>query len=494
MAQVTQDIMCGWLVDDKYIPVDHIELIRTAREAYLPTGHWDKKVGKIMWPGGPSPARIWLLLRKLDLDQLDLNGFHKIDFSCGYNKVECRNMIISKEPINVTPSGAISPGLVDNSVYMVEFADMRWLAMNPYFANPATNRHYNVLAPDAGFTKYYTDSLTVTGDTYTWQGVLDDLWDALNVSELSQSPLLPFTPHSYPENLRFIGVPAWAAYNEVLRRLSCMFVLKPDSTTLIVQQGVTDDAWTAIETKYKNDVMYDGEYKQIIRGKVPSKVRVIFHKFAKHYGSEQTTNATTYQWTTKQIYTVDILESEVATDVTDKVQPGSTAYIWDDMRAEVDFNDNVINTQNLFNRARERATDYYRTVFTGGDRMYRSYTGVIAEDGVYPGSQVAAVAWVDDNYLGPRTEVVRYPLMVRVIEEEARWDEIYDQDIHDHFKHPDISRPTFPNYPIHEQLVRLVSSVPDAETGLYDAYVRRYDPDTNLWYDAEQCWVVDPNA
>lgn len=459
---------------DSYPVLEPEQELRNA-EARRLSAPWANRANSYRCQSGPAPGRGWLLMLRRNLDALDKDGLHTLTFDDGVGvgrQAEIQDLVFIRAR-NVSPGFPADP----DAAYLVEVADARYLAQNVFFANPI-NKQYNVRAPSAGQT-YYTDSLNA-GVAWTWQTMLDNLWAAVNVPQLGTSPVLPVTPDGAPEGWKFIGTPAWEAYNQVLERIGCVFTLDPtvSQSGAVVQLGAASTALTTAQTAFADRLLLDDEVIESVRGKVPAKVRVFFHRFHTHYGTEQTTIATAAQWSTTPVQVVDVTDP----GATVGVQLNSFAALYDDLPAIVDFSGTVTNSAALTTRATERAADYYRQVNTGGDLLHKTYSGIINDDGFLPGPRLAGVAWLlfSDGY---KTEVVDAPQMLAV-SDTGQW---HLSHMPENLLPPDLGRKTYPNYPQTQQLLRVAGTTGTAD--IYDGFVERFDPSGLTFSDAEAAWL-----
>ncbi len=314
-----------WTIDGKYAAVtQNWQIAAECRRLGYPTW-WEQKAGTATLTLGRSPGRIWCLLQKHDIDQMQVDGtfdqLHTLVLGCGQDSVTFVNLVVVPHPVCITPGlGATGRGS-PNSTYLVELADPRYLAQNRYYSNP-TIRQFNVLAPDSGWvtgtgnqtfvalaaTAFYASSLN-SGAIWSWQGVLDTLWADINVAELGSSPQLPISPDGVPNNLKFIGISAWDAYNQVLERLSCAFAYWPDGTTSIVQKGTTNPAFTTALARFDGQPWspYDEVPPDVVRSKVASQVVVYSHTLYEQYGQEAVLPANSTQWSTRTpLYSITV--------------------------------------------------------------------------------------------------------------------------------------------------------------------------------------------
>jgi hypothetical protein len=438
----------------------------------LPTD-WVGLPNRFMASVGPSPGRGWLLMRLNELNALNQNGLNDLTFTDNSNGIVTIKDLIFVRADCLTPSYTGST----DAVYLVDVRDCRHLAQNEFFANPAFAQ-YNVRAP-GGSQTYYAESLK-SGSPFTWQQILDDLWNNwVNVPELGSSPQLGTTPNGTPEGFRFWGVPAWQAYNEVLARIGYGFVLNPtvSKSPSLDQLGGSDTPLTSAQGRLDNSRFLDDYSIEGVRAKVPSQVIVCFQMVYLAYGAEPSTIAATGNWASTPLH-----KENVSTGAPSGTESGSTATLFDDMPALVNFDGSLNNASALTARAAERAADYYRYTYTGGARMRKTYIGIQNDPGLMPGLQVSAIAWKD---VGTRyvTEVVRYPALVG-IDDRGGWKL---PPACQQLQTPDLARQSFPLYPPAVHLVKIVAVSSVAH--VYDATVTRVNPSDLSTSTVESCWA-----
>lgn len=450
---------------------------------------------------GELPGRGWFLIARGDLNKLNLNAPISVtfddEFPGGNGKVTLNNLIITKDPKNLTP------GTPDDTVsfFLIEVADARHSLSDPFLGH-ATSRQYNLRAPAWG-GQYYESSLN-SGSTFSWQDMVSDLWDLMSV-QLGENSTLPVTPGGTPEGWNFQGDNAWDALCRVLGRLSCAVRFDPVATSnqfSIVRVGDDDAATDAIINAAigAGRLMFDSEYQPITLGKIAGNVRVYFHTTFLQYGTEQTTPRTMLdQWLSTSTY-VDVDGQLAGSDTT------LSHVIWDDLPALFDYTFTLTNSAALQARALERAVDYYDSLLSpGGDRVYQVFSGIIPT--LKPGPTLKGVSYRqdqqgigDDASMGEMrggaliTEIMNYPFY-SVDASKGSFQVVADYTENDIRGNTSDQRsylgPQFPIYPPLLQILRVTG----APTGsLYPAVVETLNPDTLLYIDRESVWAFDINA
>ncbi len=443
-----------------------------------PTGF--DRANSFLCPLGKAPGHGWIILRRRDMNALNLNGLHiltlQLDPEVGATQTQrFRNLVICKEPVNLDPGlGANDP----DSVYLVEVADARWRCQNPTF-KIALDKAYNVRA-QAYQSDSYSYSLN-TGVAWTWATMLADIWSVL--TPLGAWPGLPagVTPASAPDGWEFRGVSAYDALNIILARIGCALRADLSLTTgqfSIVQVGAVDTAADQALARAAGRKIHDGEYLDIVRGKTPYGVRVFFHRREKNYGTEQTTPSGSGQWQGNAVYHVDITGPVSSTAEASTWQP-----LWSDLPAIYDDAGAITNAAACSASAQELSDNFYRMLrSSGGLRLWHRYSGLL---NLTAGSDLKGVAWVV-NELGIYTEVIRHPFLF-LEPTDAGWVEHFEDATKLHS--PDF-RPSWPNYPHLLQTIKLNAATVDG-SNRYDVLVQQSQPDSLGWADKEAAYALN---
>ncbi len=478
--------------------VDAAEERQNVAAENTPTTPGFAKTNSFAVPAGPEPARGWVLVSRIALDTLDLNGRHTLTFAFRNNSgvitqsITWQNLVIAREPSTV--DSALVPAAPE-TVCLVELADVRHLLKNtmPPYNGPTILTQYNVRAPAyqgaTDDTKYYASSLNA-GAHWTWSTMIGDIWATMSV-ELGSFPGLPFSPDGVPEGWYFQGVLAYDALTEVLTRIGCE--LKPDLTQAsglqfgIVQIGAADatsDA-TLAAAELANLKIFDAEYQSQYLGTVPYGVKVLFHRQEDYGGVEQTGIQTSAQWITSNVYSVPVVGP-----YSSYTESGIYAPIYDDLPAIYDVSNAITNAAACATRAAERSADYFR-MYTGlgGGRLWKRYSGLLS---ITAGSTLKGVRWiaqgdVPGSEVGIFTEIIRTPSLWLGISDGGQWQDCCASATKLHT--PNL-RPAWPNYPVVAQVIELSSATINAD-GCYPATVEKRDASGGTWVDKENCWGLD---
>lgn len=394
-----------------------------------------------------------------------------------------------------------------NSLCLARFADPRWLLKNPAFA-VTCNKRYNVPAMAWGPGHYHDDSTDADGDPWTWETMLEDLWDLMgedlgtgSASILGAWPDLPtepdtlidYEPDGIPENWNFVGVSAYAALNMVLRRINCQ--LRYDPTKLLTQGAFTivkvgnpDLTFTtAIRRLEVTHEIEDDEPKESLFAQAPYGVRVFFHVQPQYHGTQQTVTKDQFQWAGgQQVHSVDI-----DGPYTDYVPADIYHPIWDDMLAVRDFEGEITNEDALEDRAQERSDQFYEQLIgDGGAMMYRSYSGPQL---LLPGSLCKGVAWLQDDDGGWVTQTVNHPLKMVKVEAWGEW-----TDASTGLQPPNL-RPSMMPYPPNTVPVFIRDSAGEtcgsgSSKPLYSGVIQHNNPLTCEVLSECVVWVTDRNG
>lgn len=310
---------------------------KECRDRQLPTD-WFGTCNLFEVPLGKGPGRGRILLRKSDLDRIDLTADHDLNLSDPAGNVVPLKSITLLRATCVDPGAAASPG----AVYLCELVDRRW-----HLARVPVDLGFNVRNYDG--TDYLPESLLI-GAPYTWQKVVNTLAvTTLGLPDLT----LPFSPDEPPENLIYFGGWAWDALCDVLARLACAPKYDPTADVFtIVQLGdpAAVTAFDAARAKLAGEKTWDSYPVEPARGRRPEKVRVLFPRRPQPQDG------------TSVYHHEDVTLAAAA-----GVVAGSYVTLDGDLTADGTVAGSPDNAAALATRAAERAADYLRKL-TGFDR------------------------------------------------------------------------------------------------------------------------------
>lgn len=350
---------------------------------------------------GCHAARGWLLLTRRSLNRIDLNDLNDLELRDDIgNRVFARDLVVTKEPLCVSPTWFAGDEEDPDALYLVDVADCRWLVRNPNYQVPL-EAYYNARQPGTAGT-FYSDTRN-GGSDWTWQTLVTNLWAQMTAQlGTTSSATLPFTPTGTPEGWSFPGVVAWDALCCVLEHVGCAVRWDPSKTVSqgaysVVRVGAAHAATDAILARAERlpRKEFDRRYLPVTRGLVPAGARVYFNRGGIYSSTD---------WHTGAVYSVDVANPVATGDE----EAGVYTPLWDDLSAVYDSGGSLTNGSALNARAAERAADYFRRVQTGGGRDFRTFAGLV---NVAPTGTVKAVVWRTDGQEAPGlvTDVMNAP-------------------------------------------------------------------------------------
>jgi len=391
--------------------LDPASLAEFAGEAGLPND-WVGRANGFRCPLGGQSGEGWILMTQSDLRSLDKDKFYSLD------------LIVDEYDRSITmPSLMVARGMsmfamdseLDDQPMLVRLVDKRAiLGMSTIGriegSSDAGCGQYNVRYPYAdnsatGANLYYAESIFL-GSPWTWQTMLQDLWQRLSSSIAGTCPTLPSTPSDPPENFRFLGVSAWDAIQQVLAKLNCAIQYNPVTdafafVSLTVNQTGLSAAITSLD-KYRN---YNYFPTQGDASRLPQTVRVFFQRSDAVFGAAKDSTRI------GNIAMTPYFSVDISTGITGAIS-GTVMPIWDDMTAVVDA-DGTISSSNrsvLNARANDQATAYVSQIVKAQTRYRLHLNGW--HQSILPGSQISEVAWYDlGGNLGAITEIHRNELL-----------------------------------------------------------------------------------
>jgi hypothetical protein len=342
-------------------------------------------------PGGDSPARGFLLLRRRDLDAFPSKYATNFQLSVEDTKAgPAGSSKLTFHNLAVVQARCVTTGLASDAeaIYLVEVTDGRGVLKNRWFEF-GLNAQYNVPAP-AYPNQYYQDSLN-GGAAWTWPAMVENLWSKM-AAFLGGFPGLPAPPSGTPVNWIFPGVCAWEALCRVLDYLG--FAVAVDLTQnapyTIVDCGAADAAFEGDRAKHRPLLLDDAEWVDVGAARIPAEVVVYFHKKYEFYGTEETVRRDSLQWSTTPLFQVAVPAPAVFTGA------AGTHFLWSDFSVRVDVDGSPLagDLATAATVAASTAAAYYK-------RAYRSTKGYLHQlyAGALPfatGSQVDGVCWRQD--------------------------------------------------------------------------------------------------
>ncbi len=332
-------------------------------------------------PSGHEVGRCYLLLLKKDLDKLDLEAKHSVEFGQFEEAEPSSNVIRSLtfvKAVNLTPSRPDD----EDSLYLVELGDRRLL-----LDNIPLDLQVNVKGPSGSY--YDTEK--------SWQDLVDLIWNRLNIPG---SSLLPVIPTSVPNNIIFSGESAWMALRAILDKLYYIVVYNPISDKFsIINYTVDDPIIQGYLTIYGSREIDSADPVESLIAHLPQKTRVYYSIINEAYGTENTVIPDDTNW-------INVHNSYTFVDVPLNIlgEPGTFHYVWDDMLAVYNTTEGrVVNLEDLVNRANEISRDFKGQDQVSGKRFLKEYHGILP---FYPCNIIKQVTYSVDSR-GARTEILR---------------------------------------------------------------------------------------
>jgi hypothetical protein len=386
---------------------------------------WVGKPNAFVSPLGRGPGYGWLLmtLGRMLSTGLKTDGDLAVLDDAGNERTLTR--------ITLVRGRCLTPGSgTDTSArYLCYVEDRRrFLKLVP------VNKAYN-LSNENG-TGYLSD--TTDGDApWTWQGIVDDLWDTLGLG--ASAPALPYTFTGPPENLAFWGrgewgEGAWDALHTILDWLGCTTQLDHEADAFsVVRLGDPAAAAESRDLTARLSALglrtWDAAWFEPDRAKLVEKLRVVFPRRPQKFAATGES----------PVYTVD-----ATLPATDGVEPGTYVEVSDGLAAV--GTGTPTNLSALTTRADERATGW-RLKRLGYEARLTTVYRDFQDGGTLLGPTVGTILYDDRG--GPmRTEL------------DSRPDGAMER-----FR-PFDTPPTFKDVAVEARLARLTGSGdgPDGET------------------------------
>lgn len=492
-------------------------LLEVAEELDYDTSSWYGKANSFTLGTGTTPGRGYVLIRKQDADKLDLNKFVTVRAIADADTVSLAKLL----PVKCVAVYANSNEPTANVAYLLTLEDRRRL-----LRMTTIDGIFNVRTPEptstSGAGLYYAGSLN-SGALWTWQTLLDHIWDeniAANFSapyNVNASPTLPYTPEGTPENFRFHGVGALDAYDAVLDRVNCFlnYDIFSDQFTIVARAQVQNADFDDLEQNGK--ALATQCPASCIAAFMPEKVRVCFRTIEKWTGSGRDTNSGIGggefapgdgpYWTAPSVYI------DKPTSHADAIA-GTKIILWDDLPAIMPDGfgasqaSDASNFTELGTRATARAADYASGLdpsLDGNQYLRKLFTGY--HSSVKTGSEITEIIWRDfgDDDIGPATEYRRYPKDNAIrVEDHLGVNFGPTVDLSSLFSRKSIGPPGIADSllvrPRETQIVEITGAQSGAANGMYPGRVLRTNFRTSpgatdaIPYTTENnCWIININ-
>lgn len=310
--------------------IDPLTLREECLSLELPLTPWWGKANYFRCPLGEEPGSGHVLLRRRDLDALDINAGQAllITRTSGDTFTFANLFILSA--VCVTPGRDEDP----DAAYLVELTDRRWFL-----------REFTQISAGYNLRNGYSGGdyhpATENGSVpWTWATMAEDVWGEATTDAW---PGLPYTPHGTPEDWEFNHESAWTALHRILDRINCAVRYDPTLATFaIVKLSTADAAALAATNALKaRGVTWDADpYEPASR--LPAAVVVAFRRFPRPGAAGS------------RYYEVEVPDPNPVAGQ----QAGSKGRLFDDLLA-LGFQGTPSNAAALSARATERAGQWY---------------------------------------------------------------------------------------------------------------------------------------
>ena len=337
---------------------------------------------------GVEPGVAVVVMLRKDVAMIDRQGPITLTF-VSQETVELQNLYFAEAHQIVTESG--SPDWPNNpdAPMLVKLFDPR-----EQFKFSTIDSQYNVRNNSPSATGELYDESLFDGNPWTWQLMLNDLWDALP-SSAGPAPELSNQPNGRPENMRFVGARAIDAIEETLDALGLVLVYDP-VIGKFEYQDFTDGQPDAIQA-IKSNQQYERDTGTVygFAGRAPKTITVFFPKFYDQTGSQAATGKDN-NYALESTYTI-----AVPTDA--GLGASGDMPIWNRLPALCNFAGQVQNIPALQERADAIATGIINRLTAHGSR--RRWLGNLND--IRPGTVFQRVTWRNFDVAGGAcTEVV----------------------------------------------------------------------------------------
>lgn len=357
---------------------DPANLYVQAVEKDDPTEHWYGKINCFHQPLGKEHGYGYLYMLQGDFANLNQLLLYSLEITNG-------DYTVSIDNLTIVSASAIYPSteLNNNTALIVTIADTRI-----FLQRTAINKGYNVYASGTSATSTtpeFDEDTTNAGDPWTWQEIVEDIWDHFPVGTAGSLDATSVTFPSYvPEGLCFYGITAWDALFICLEKINMVLSCQPNGTYKLYPEDGADD----------HDVgIYQAQYRSITDQTLnqtpstityPESVTVYFPNLSGY----------------RPLYSVNILTFDINPLLTTRT--GVVDILHDTTNAFYDTDDppNVTNDTELDTVALDRVTQY----ITG---LARPTDAIVCHEllGVHTNNLYDRVSWYDYG-AGLYTEMV----------------------------------------------------------------------------------------
>lgn len=393
------------------------------------TDHWYGKANSFHQQSGRLPGYGWILLTRKQLNSIpasrDFNKFHTLTF-----KDQSKNLSILFQKIIVVSAIALYGDNLDttsdNTAYLLTLTDKKHLLDMSVIPGYGGNRGiYNVRSSvptdDTGTGIYYDNSVKAGPTVWTWQTMLDDLWNThvllsgtSTVHTAASSPTLPYSPDGVPDGFTFQGMNALEAYHSILDKLRCVLIYNPFTDVFTIERlGVTQSGLTTTVSNLRKYLAADiAASTNCIAAAIPARVEVFFPVRRLHYGTENDLDNAAQENSAFSI----AANLSVTGSFT-----GTRLAVWDDLPQILDAEGNATNSAELTARAAE-ITANIKSTLQSETHYRKKFFGCHAT--LLTGSQVRQVSIYDfGDAAGMCTEIIRYPVLTQPVSSNTLFNE-----------------------------------------------------------------------
>ncbi len=352
------------------------------------TEHWTGKANSYSQREGSSYGEGYLLMRWGDISSISINSQVSMTIRQAPSSGESGSASqITFGKLHLKSIKAIySVGVMtDDTPCLVHVVDARHVLQMS-----SINKSYNTPSPapasknpdDAEF--YDVESLNA-GSVWTWQEMLNDIWDNLPSSYAGSAPTLPYSPDGLPYDFNFRGMSAWDAVWVVLDTLRVGLTLSPSGSVSLFQRSV---AQPELSSAYENNKQYGvgrNLAQSSVATRIPENIKITFSKT--HVGP-----GVAVEIARSGNYLQNMLHTEtVATGVAGAIS-GTSITLHDDFQAVIAADGSVLNSSDLTSRATERVQKLVSALQKSLPTR-TSYVGYRSD--FVPGSEIKQVVHAD---------------------------------------------------------------------------------------------------
>lgn len=303
-----------------------------------------------------------------------------------------------------------SSGTLDRTgAYLVEFVDRRYFLSK--FTTITQTYNFRCLSTQRGTSdsaEFYADSLN-GGSLWNWYTLLYSIWDSMGT--LATSLTVNFGtlqyPANVPENLSFLGLSAWDAFNQVVEMIGGNLVYSPANDDFTLTPSLTKQLSTSQKTKLDKIRVFDYDNQEVSIQNLPANFIVHFQRQEQHAGTEPENGFATSSvksWLPNSVITKTVSTRTIPGLGLATILPGTSEPLWSPKPAFIEpdgttFADSSLNAE-AYAIASAVALDRYDSSVSGKT----IFSGLPAN--LVPGSELKIVTYRDyPDDVGCVTEV-----------------------------------------------------------------------------------------